>query len=248
MLKSIIKSKITKLLHLPNIFFFLMTFCSCNFVTTKTEEQISENIKEKLTYKKICDNVRIENIRFDNSSGDNSGSEFSLKGFVNLSNDIEREIVIDGNLFKENSWRYTIKSETEESMIRRIVKILTSNSFDIENSSEVQMESIKFESDNLGYYKVSDGDQYSFNYTLTEPIHYNEFPDIEENLSCDEIQKSVDIDKQCFKSNFEIKNSKFILNGTIKIDSENGELVIKGRIESLENSKTDELDMTFSFH
>jgi hypothetical protein len=156
---------------------------SCSQFQRKTEQYISDNIKEEIINTSICEDgsetINIIDIKFDNNPEDNSGTKFKINGVATIANDVEREVTIDVDIASNRNMKFTFGDETQSSMKNRLLKLLTSSrysSIEVLYGEERAPELISFEVDNTGYYEARDGDRYSFDFSIDNVVHVNDFP------------------------------------------------------------------------
>ena len=218
---------------------------SCNQIETKTESILTEEFKGQVLNKNVfgcgC-NVRITDLNFDNSPADNSGTNFNLSGVATLTGGVERTISYKGDLTKIDDWSYSLGEETQESMNKRMLQLLNSGSFSSHRSDNSIPSDISFESDNSGYYHSRDGDRYSFDYSISNVYHKNEFPTIQSGSKCDDLAESITLDRQYFGADFTMSNNRFVLKGTIKMNGPVMRVDISADVEDNETSKSDHLE------
>jgi hypothetical protein len=235
------------------LLFLLLSNISCNEISKKTEKILSEEIKKDLINNQICKGVNVVDIIFDNNPEDNKGlTKYKLKGTIALIpttlNDrciVKREISIPVDIEK-NSWEFTINEETQESMRYRMIKLLQEGSFSSEYSSEKQLSGIEFESESSGHYYTKEGEKYKFSFHLSKIQHINDFPPISNGVSCNIIDDCLDLNKQSYRAQINMSNSRFDLNGYIELFGPDNNLSIKGEIVSSESSKSEELELSLT--
>lgn len=235
-------------IHRNSMYYFLLlslAVISCNQIETKTESILTDEVKGQLLNKNVCDDVRITDLNFDNSPADNSGTNFNLSGVATLTGGVERAISLEGDLTKNDNWSYSFGEETQESMTRRMLQLLNSGTFSSLGSDNSIPSDISFESDNSGYYHSQDGDRYSFDYSISNVYHKNEFPTIRSTGSkCDELVESITLDRQYFAADFTMSNNRFVLKGTIRMNGPDMRVDISADVEDNETSKSDHLEWT----
>ncbi len=149
----------------------------------------------------------------------------------------------EGDLTKNDNWSYSFGEETQESMTRRMLQLLNSGSYSSLGSDNSIPSDISFESDNSGYYHSQDGDRYSFDYSISNVYHKNEFPTIQSTGSkCDDLVESITLDRQYFGADFTMSNNRFVLKGTIKMNGPDMRVDISADVEDNETSKSDHLE------
>lgn len=218
---------------------------SCNQIETKTEKLISDEVRDQMINKQVCDGVSIIDLKFDNSPDDNSGTNFTLSGVATLTEGVERQINLEGDISENENWKYSFGDETEESIRKRFFKLLTTNSFLSNFKSNSVPYDMNFETENSGYYHSKDGDKYNFDYDISNIHHTNDFKLISSNGSnCDDLLESIDFLKQSYEANFNMSNNRFTFSGTIKINGPDSQLDISGEIEDNESSRVKDINWT----
>jgi len=237
--------------HHKSMYCFLLlsvAMMACNQIETKIESTLTDEVKGALLNKSVCDDVDdviITDLNFDNSPADNSGTNFNLSGVATLTGGVERAISLEGDLTKNDNWSCSFGEETQESMTKRMLQLLNSGSFSSMGFDNSIPSDISFESNNSGYYHSQDGDRYSFDYSISNVYHKNDFPTIRSTGSkCDELVESITLDRQYFAADFTMSNNRFVLKGTIRMNGPDMRVDISADVEDNETSKSDHLEWT----
>jgi hypothetical protein len=231
-------------IHARILLSFVSVLASCAELAEKSEEAVSSVATPDILNHEPCDGIRITAVEFDNDPSDNSGSTYVLNGTAVLNNAVEREISLSGDLMESGSWELYVGKETQSSSENRLLELLSNRNF-VARYFDDEIQQMSFDKDMSGVFEARDGDRYRFDYEVNDARNAESLGYEGSRVSCDDLQRSFLLEEQNFESDFSFETAAARFEGKLKVDPEEGALIISGVVEQTESSEI--LDVTWVF-